>query len=87
VVDHFHYKVENLIFIIFNFVFDGFHLRKKNNHSWEIIVFFRVILVCNPILQAKWSNKQKTKALCIKVHFVHFYPSIVFKNQMCPNTE
>jgi hypothetical protein len=32
-------------------------------------------------LQAKWSNKQKTKVLCIKVHFVHFYPSIIFKIQ------
>jgi hypothetical protein len=42
-------------------------------------------LVYKPILQAKWSNKQKTKVLCIKVHFVHFYPSIIFKNQMCPN--
>jgi len=44
-------------------------------------------LVCKPILQAKSSNKQKTKLLCIKVHFVHFYPSIIFKNQMCPNTK
>jgi hypothetical protein len=23
----------------------------------------------------------------MKVHFVHFYPSIIFKNQMCPKTE
>jgi len=30
-------------------------------------------------LQAKWSNKQKTKVLCIKVHFIHFYPS----NECC----
>jgi hypothetical protein len=51
------------------------------------IGFFVHPLVCKPILQAKWSNKQKTKVLCIKVHFVHFYPSIIFKNQMCPNTE
>jgi len=28
---------------------------------------------------AKWLNKQKTKVLCIKVHFVHFYPS----NECC----
>ncbi len=30
-------------------------------------------------MQAKWSNKQKIKVLCIKVHFVHFYPS----NECC----
>jgi hypothetical protein len=36
-------------------------------------------LACKPILQPKWSNKQKTKVLCIKVHFVHFYPS----NECC----
>ncbi len=30
-------------------------------------------------MQAKWSIKQKTKVLCIKVHFVHFYPS----NECC----
>jgi hypothetical protein len=52
-------------------------------NQWHNII----TLVCKPILQAKWSNKQKTKVLCIKVHFVHFYPSIIFKNQMCPNTE
>ncbi len=46
--------------------------------------FYRRLLVCKPILQAKWSNKQKTKVLCIKVHFIHFYPSIIFKIQMCP---
>ncbi len=38
-----------------------------------------LLLVCKPILQAKWSNKQKTKVLCMKVHFVHFYPS----NECC----
>jgi hypothetical protein len=48
---------------------------------------FSLQLICKPILQAKWSNKQKTKVLCIKIHFVHFYPSIIFKNEMCPNTE
>jgi hypothetical protein len=37
--------------------------------------YFITKLVCKPILQAKCSNKQKTKVLCIKVHFVHFYPS------------
>jgi hypothetical protein len=66
------------------------------NHSFIIIIIlaqpnrnysFSTTLVWKPILQAKWSNKQKTKVLCIKVHFVHFYPSIIFKNQMCPNTE
>ncbi len=36
-------------------------------------------LIYKPILQAKWSNKQKTKVLCIKVHFVHFYLS----NECC----
>jgi hypothetical protein len=46
--------------------------------------FYSSRLVCKPILQAKWSNKQKTKVLCINVHFVHFYPSIIFKIQMCP---
>ncbi len=35
--------------------------------------------VSRPILQTKWSNKQMTKVLCIKVHFVHFYPS----NECC----
>ncbi len=30
-------------------------------------------------MQVKWANKQKTKVLCIKVHFVHFYPS----NECC----
>jgi hypothetical protein len=46
-----------------------------------------VLEPCEPILLAKWSNQQKIKVLCIKVHFVHFYPSIIFKNQMCPNTK
>ncbi len=30
-------------------------------------------------MQAKWLNKQRIKVLCIKVHFVHFYPS----NECC----
>jgi hypothetical protein len=50
----------------------------KNMHS-SIHQFFIMLLVCKPILQAKGSNKQKTKVLCIKVHFVHFYPS----NECC----
>ncbi len=62
-------------------------LKRKHNKYWEILVFphpshnqwFYWTLVCKPILQAKWSNKQKTKVLCIKVHFVHFYPS----NECC----
>jgi hypothetical protein len=41
--------------------------------------YFICKLVCIPILQAKWSNKQKSKVLCIKVHFFHFYPS----NECC----
>jgi hypothetical protein len=38
-----------------------------------------IVRPSKPILQAQWSNKQKTKVLCIKVHFVHFYPS----NECC----
>jgi hypothetical protein len=57
------------------------------NAQCSRLIIVVIVLVWKPILQAKWSNKQKTKVLCIKVHFVHFYPSIIFKNQMCPNTE
>jgi hypothetical protein len=36
-------------------------------HMWTPIFIYKYI-VCKPILFAKWSNKQKTKVLCIKTH-------------------
>ncbi len=59
-------------------------LKGPRGGQLQPITNYRIKHVCKPILQAKWSNKQKTKVLCIKVHFVHFYPSIIFKIQMCP---
>jgi hypothetical protein len=47
--------------------------------SWDNTSLTIPVLVCKPILQAKWSNKQKTKVFCIKAHFLHFYPS----NECC----
>jgi hypothetical protein len=53
-------------------------LKKVQCFYWHPL-FILAVLVCKPILQAKWSNKQKTKVLCIKVYFVHFYLS----NECC----